>query len=178
MNSTPQQSIEEAEANSTFDALLWAMSAPGMIRQLPAHGELPVVRALLDREVKANASDTSLTLEIIQCGAQITGIGDADYVFFGDMVSSEPLRSVKLGSDLHPEHAATLIVRAQLTQGETLELSGPGIEHSRLLQIGGLPGGFWQLRRSLIRYPMGFDLLLVDGDCLVGIPRSTCVETA
>ena len=71
-----------------------------------------------------------------------------------------------------------LIVRAQLTQGETLELSGPGIEQSRLLQIGGLPGGFWQLRRSLIRYPMGFDLLLVDGDCLVGIPRSTCVETA
>lgn len=58
----------------------------------------------------------------------------------------------------------------------TVRLTGPGVNGAVELQLDGLPAGFWQERARLIRYPMGFDLLFLDGDRLIGLPRSTKVE--
>ncbi|MEC8196995.1 MAG: phosphonate C-P lyase system protein PhnH, partial [Pseudomonadota bacterium] len=69
-----------------------------------------------------------------------------------------------------------LVVRAALDQGANLRLTGPGIETTLEVAVGSLPVGFWELRRQRIRYPMGFDLFLVDGDRVLGVPRSTQVE--
>jgi alpha-D-ribose 1-methylphosphonate 5-triphosphate synthase subunit PhnH len=35
---------------------------------------------------------------------------------------------------------------------------------------------FWAMRAMLCAYPEGFDMLLVDGRSVIGIPRSTQVE--
>ncbi len=56
-------------------------------------------------------------------------------------------------------------------------LRDPGIEHRRSLAIEGLPERFWGERRALMPlYPCGIDILLVSGDRIAGLPRTTVIE--
>lgn len=176
MLATPTPSMAETEANTTFDALLWALSRPGLPRGLPSAGELPIIRALLDRECRAYSADPLLLPAIMRTGAEVAEIAASDHVFLGASPDLDLLGQVALGSDLYPDDGATVFVRGQIAQGPGLQLTGPGIEASLTLQIGGLPQGFWDKRREMLRYPMGFDLFILDGAAVVGIPRSTQVE--
>ena len=71
---------------------------------------------------------------------------------------------------------ATVIVRCRIGEGADVCLSGPGVDGTLTVQIAGLPGGFWAARATRLRYPTGFDLFLVDGQTVLGIPRSTEVK--
>jgi alpha-D-ribose 1-methylphosphonate 5-triphosphate synthase subunit PhnH len=176
MLATPAPSLSETRDNATFDALLWALSRPGLPRSLPAPGETPIIAALLDRECRVHSADPLLMPEIMRTGAELADLEQADHVFFGAMTSCEPLAQVAIGSDLYPDDGATVIIRARFGIGLAVRLTGPGVDGSVTVQVDGLPDGFWAARASRIRYPMGFDLFLLDGDRLVGIPRSTTVE--
>jgi alpha-D-ribose 1-methylphosphonate 5-triphosphate synthase subunit PhnH len=57
-----------------------------------------------------------------------------------------------------------------------LRLAGPGIEAEARLRVAGLHPALWPLRAALCRYPLGVDLILLDGDRIAAIPRSTNVE--
>ena len=92
------------------------------------------------------------------------------------MTSAADLAHVALGSDLYPDQGATVVVRARFGDGQRVRLTGPGVDGALTLDVGGLPEGFWQARTERRRYPMGFDLFLIDADRVVGIPRSTQVE--
>ena len=176
MQAVPQPNAEETAANATFDALLWALSRPGLPRTLPAPGEGPIIAALLDRECAVYTADPNLTQPIRRTGADVADIARADHVFLGALVSNAALAEVAVGSDLYPDDGATVILRADIGSGPTVTLSGPGVDGGVALQLGGLPDGFWGARAARIRYPMGFDLFFVDGDQVVGLPRSTHVE--
>ncbi|SMR81298.1 alpha-D-ribose 1-methylphosphonate 5-triphosphate synthase subunit PhnH [Aliiroseovarius halocynthiae] len=176
MLSAPLPSVEETRANQSFDALLNALSRPGQIRTLPTAGEGSIVDALLDRECRVFCADPTLLPQVLETGAMIAELPDADLVFFGPVQDAEALLSVAQGSDLYPDDGATVVVRAPLNVGSKLRLTGPGIEFHHDIKIAGLPTGFWHMRQELIRYPMGFDLFFVDGDQVLGIPRSTKVE--
>ncbi|MEE2945737.1 MAG: phosphonate C-P lyase system protein PhnH [Pseudomonadota bacterium] len=176
MLSAPTPSSEETRSNAAFDALLGALSRPGHIRKLPIAGESTIIEALLDRECRVFCADPTLMPKVLETGAMLAELPEADHVFFGVLQDSETLLPVAQGSDLYPDDGATVIVRAVLNTGQKLRLSGPGIETHQDVTISGLPSGFWQLRKDLIRYPMGFDLFFVDGDQVLGIPRSTKVE--
>jgi alpha-D-ribose 1-methylphosphonate 5-triphosphate synthase subunit PhnH len=56
-----------------------------------------------------------------------------------------------------------------------VRLSGPGVDGTLDVTLGISPG-FWAMRAMLCAYPEGFDMLLVDGRSVIGIPRSTLVE--
>lgn len=173
------QSAAEARTNAAFDALLWALSRPGLSRDLPETGETAealIVEALLDRECRVYAAEPTLIPVIMRTGAQIAEIEQADHVFLGALTSSEALSRVTLGSDVYPDDGATLMLRGTFGTGQNLRLSGPGIDGTLVVTIGGLPDGFWQRRAELMRYPMGFDMFVLDGTRVVGIPRSTQVE--
>jgi alpha-D-ribose 1-methylphosphonate 5-triphosphate synthase subunit PhnH len=86
------------------------------------------------------------------------------------------LRDLRQGSDLHPEEGATLVLAATLGEGQALRLTGPGVDGLVDVKIGGLPDGFWDMRRDVMRYPMGFEIFLIDGARVLGLPRSTAVE--
>lgn len=176
MLSSPSPNLEETRANQAFDALLGALSRPGLIRTLPITGEISIVEALLDRECRVFCADPTLMSKVLETGAMLAELPDADHVFLGTLQSADQLLPVAQGSDLYPDDGATVVVRASLGKGSKLRLSGPGIEVHLDVSIAGLPDGFWQLRQDLIRYPMGFDLFFVDGDRVLGIPRSTKVE--
>jgi len=176
MMTAPIPSAEETCANGAFEALIWSLSRPGHIRSLPDASEGVIIEALLDRECHVFCADPLLMPKVMESGAMIANIDKADHVFLGALTDLDPLKSLRMGSDLYPDEGATLVVRAILGEGPVLRLKGPGIETTEMVQIAGLPDGFWTLRRDLIRYPMGFDVFFVDGDKVMGLPRSTEVE--
>jgi alpha-D-ribose 1-methylphosphonate 5-triphosphate synthase subunit PhnH len=177
MLASPPPSADETRDNACFDALLWALSRPGLPRTLPEPGERSIIAALLDRECRAYAADPLLVSEIMRTGAEIAELGAADHVFLGALGSNAALGDIAIGSDLYPDDGASVIIRAKLGEGAHLRLTGPGINEQVSVQISGLPEGFWDARAARIRYPVGFDLFLLDGAQVLGIPRSTKVET-
>ena len=176
MLTTPVQSPEEAAGNATFDALLWALSRPGIVRTLPEHSDSAIIDALIDRECKVHCSDPLLVPQILRSGADLADIAGADHVFLTVLEDIAVLDHVAKGSDLYPDDGATMVLQVTLDRGPRVQLSGPGVDGTLAVRIGGLPAGFWQRRATLSRYPMGFDLFLRDGAHIIGIPRSTKVE--
>ena len=176
MLTTPAPSLSETRDNAAFDALLWALSRPGRPRHLPEPGEGAIIGALLDRECAVYSNDPLLMPEIMRTGAELADIETADHVFLGALATLDPLDHVQTGSDFYPDDGATVIIRARLGSGPALRLEGPGVDGAVTVQIDGLPDGFWATRAARLRYPMGFDLFIVDGASVIGVPRSTTVE--
>jgi alpha-D-ribose 1-methylphosphonate 5-triphosphate synthase subunit PhnH len=148
MSAVPRPSEEEARANRSFDALIWALSRPGRSRDLPVPGEAAVIEALIDRECAVHAGDPMLVPLILRTGATLAPVEEADHVFPGSGLSIDALRGIRRGSDLYPDHGATLILRAAFGRGEALRLSGPGIDGATDdCRSGGVhPEGFWAWR--------------------------------
>jgi alpha-D-ribose 1-methylphosphonate 5-triphosphate synthase subunit PhnH len=176
MLTAPTPDAAEASANATFNALLWALSRPGLPRQLPEAGEAALIAALVDQECQVYASDPLLIPFLAQSGAKFVDLVQADHVFLGKLSDLEVLRQLRCGSDLYPDDGATLVIRAQFGTGPKVRLTGPGLNGAVTAQIGGLPAGFWAARAEAIRYPIGFDMLLLDDAQIMGLPRSTKVE--
>ena len=169
-------SPEETRANQTYAALLWALSRPGQIKELPCAGEVCIIECLIDRETRVHCAEPDLMSALLRTGAELVTLPQADHVFLGICERAEVLKDVAQGSDLYPDAGATLVIRAKLHQGRKLRLTGPGVDGSLTLTIDGLPDGFWTLRAQVMRYPMGFDIFLIDGARIVGLPRSCAVE--
>ncbi|MFY0616321.1 phosphonate C-P lyase system protein PhnH [Shimia sp.] len=175
-HSAPLRSDAEASANATFDALMWAFSRPGQIKTLPQTGELCLIEALMDRECRVYCADPLLLPDVMRSGAEVADIPQADHLILGTLTDATFLKQMPLGSDLYPDDGATVIVRATLGAGPALRLSGPGVNGSVTVNVSGLPNGFWDMRKQVMRYPTGFELILLDGNRVLALPRSTVVE--
>ncbi len=172
----PQPSEFEVRTNASFDALMWALSRPGLVRQLPAAGMAGIVEALIDRECRVFAQSETLRMQAARAGAEIVGPEIADHVFVDALNDFTLFNQVSLGSDLYPETGATLVAPARFGDGLLLRLKGPGVDGETKVRIDGVPPSFWEKRRGVMRYPMGFELFLIDDDQVLGLPRSTVVE--
>jgi alpha-D-ribose 1-methylphosphonate 5-triphosphate synthase subunit PhnH len=180
----PLPSAFEAQTHATFDCLMWALAYPGRIGSLPLRdGQTAfgtIAEALLDLETSAWSDDPKLEKTLRVLGAKSKPLDQASYVFCQTPPALEWLRLLRRGSLLAPETAATLIVSAQLGTaqlgtGTTLRLSGVGIEQPIELQVD-LSKAFFAVREEVIAYPVGWDVLVVDGAKLLGLPRTTQVE--
>jgi len=172
---TPPDAVE-ARDNATFEALMWSMARPGESRELPEAGLGGIVEALIDRECVAYADNAALTRKIAETGALTGELHQADHVFLDSLdAAADALAAIRCGSALYPDEGATLVAQVSHGQGHRLRLTGPGIDGSHELALA-LPSAFWALRQQLCAYPEGFELLLVDGRSVIGIPRSTQIE--
>lgn len=176
MVAIPRPSAFEARCNATYEALMWALARPGLIRTLPVPGPEAIVEALIDRECAVHCADPDLASLAERTGAALVGPEAADHVFAGRLEHADTLGRLRCGTDLHPEDGATLFVAARLGAGERLRLTGPGVDGAEEIAVEGLPEGVWQARRAAMRAPMGFELFVLDGDRVLGVPRSTTVE--
>lgn len=164
--------------NATYEALMWALARPGTIQTLPRPGLEAIVETLVDRECRVFSSRKALLPVIASTGAAITGARDADHAFL-DLEGEAGVRDlavVPVGSHLYPDEGATVFSAATIGEGQGLRLRGPGIETHEEVRIGGLLPEVWSLRAERCFYPTGFELFFVDGDRVVGLPRSTTVE--
>ncbi|MGR3436239.1 MAG: phosphonate C-P lyase system protein PhnH [Shimia sp.] len=178
----PTPNAEAARDIATFEALLWALSRPGMTRALPPRAtpdepvEARIAWALVDRECRTYAADPTLAALLARTGASPAPLEAADHVFLGATDDRESAARIAQGSDLYPDDGATLVLRAGLGHGPRLRLTGPGVDGAIEVTVAGLPAGFWAARARAARYPMGCEIVLIDGDTVMGVPRSTQVE--
>ena len=114
MTTHPVPSDFETRTNATYDALMWALSRPGLIRHMPETGQAGVIEALLDRECKAHCADPALASSVARTGAALVASDHADHLFFDSLPDADTLEQINLGSDLYPEIGATLVCNAVL----------------------------------------------------------------
>lgn len=176
MTAHPTPSEFESRTNATYSALMWALSRPGVICDLPEHGQAQIIAALIDRESAVHCTDAALSRVIARTGAEIVEMDAADHVFAESLPEAGWLGRLCCGSDLYPEDGATLVLTADLSGGVPVRLTGPGVDGAVVVTVGGIPDGFWSERTRIMRYPMGFELFLIDGHRVLGVPRSTQVE--
>ncbi|CAH0530297.1 phosphonate C-P lyase system protein PhnH [Vibrio hippocampi] len=85
-----------------------------------------------------------------------------------------------LGTEEYPDQSTTVVVEIEdQMMGQTVSLSGPGIERSHSLELGGAPAEFIQFlqqRQERFPFPLGIDLILVSQRQVVAIPRTTKVK--
>lgn len=178
LTATPLPDAFEVRTNATFEALMWALSRPGTPQDLPFADPAAIAEALLDRECRVFCDDPTLAAKIAGFGAALVPVALADHSFLALSGSDglAQLAQVPVGSDLYPDAGATVVAAARLGTGQRLRLTGPGIETHLDIAIGGLAEGIWPLRASRCRYPAGFDLFLICGGQVIGLPRSTQIE--
>jgi len=176
----PLYTAAEAQSRETFLALMWALSYPGRVHQLPdgAHAFSFNAETQLDLETSYFTPDESLQRSQVSTGAQARSASDAAYNFYQQITETTlfDIRQASVGTMLYPDTAATLIIACSLNSGLEFVLSGPGVNGQQAIQIGGLPDAFWTLRDTACKFPLGWDVFLVDGQQVIGLPRSTRME--
>lgn len=171
--------VDDSRTNTAFEEMMWALSRPGLVRRLPASGLAVMAESLLDGECSFHVvDDPEFAQSLTRSGARAVSMDEADYVFTTieteDKVAA--LSSLRIGTLAYPDEAATLIAPARFGVGQGLRLTGPGIKGSVTIALDGIDPSFWRMRERAIRYPLGFDIYLVDGDDVIGLPRSTKIE--
>ena len=177
---TIQPTAEDMRTIAAYEALMWAMAEPGTIHTLPAAGEGAIAETLIDRECTAFASTADMEALLPTLGARIVALPDADYVFarLDAPDAVQIVMTAAIGTFDYPESGATLIAPARFhdPDAQRLTLRGPGIDDGRRIALSGVTAEVWEARARAIRYPLGFDMILVDEDRIVALPRSTSVE--
>jgi alpha-D-ribose 1-methylphosphonate 5-triphosphate synthase subunit PhnH len=181
------------DLQAVFRELMAAMAAPGSVRDIGSLAAkidfeasiprpmLAVAMALLDAEtvfcVRSGSGDGREASLSRLTSARRAPIEDSDFVFvMGDGAEvALAVASARAGTLVDPHLGATLIVSAaSVGEGERLSLSGPGIESRAALRIG--LGAEWIAARDARNreYPLGVDMIFVDGDGrLAALPRTT-----
>ena len=158
------------ESQTTFRALLTAMSEPGTVTDVGQGGLPRILATLIDHEVRlAELGDPAW--------------GTADFAVIRDGSSGGRLGDLRQGSLEDPAQGATAIYELRgVGHGPlALQLTGPGVGPApRILSLDGLdPDEVAHIQRTRSRYPRGVDVIFVDreGRCAC-LPRSTSVSRA
>ena len=178
---TPIFTPFEQKTQAAFTALMWSLSRPGQIQTLLditvtyPDNFTAIGDTLLDLETSFYTPDTALDHALSRTTARPEQPRRAAYHFYPtfDETQFDALAQAAIGTMLYPDQAATIILSAKLDQGLQLGLTGPGIQAKADIRVGGLPEQIWTLREQKRRYPLGWDMFLVDDNRVIGLPRTT-----
>lgn len=176
-------------AQACFRHLLAAMARPGTIATLdPVPAPWPLAPAAGAVALTLCDADTPVWLDAalavpavldwlrFHTGCRIAAAPeDAAFAFAAG--PAVPFDRFATGSDEFPDRSATAVLQIDgFEAGAVLRLEGPGIEHAATLRARGLPAGFlaWRAANRAL-YPRGVDVVLVAGNALAALPRSTVV---
>lgn len=178
MLATPIPDADERRDNASFSAILQALSRPGTVQTLPQPGPDAVALAVIDRECRVFCDDPELQNLLHATGATPVPPELADHAFTGLETAADLAAFDRLspGCALYPDSGATVIAQARIGTGPLLRLTGPGIRDQTQLRLGGLHPKIWAHRAHLCRYPLGIEMILIDGAQIVALPRSTTVQ--
>lgn len=168
------QDARDATYRITFDALMNALSHPGRFFDLPSGDPFAhIADALLDLETSYYTPDEKLAAQLVRTGAYAAPPEQASYHFYPHAINFDAVSAARTGEIDNPDTAAVLLIKCEY-EGSLLELSGPDIAGTVQLELN-LPSEFWALRER-VAHPLGWDVLLTDGQRIVGLPRTACVS--
>jgi alpha-D-ribose 1-methylphosphonate 5-triphosphate synthase subunit PhnH len=178
-------------AQSTFRSVMDAMARPGSVRPIAAaagtpspmmRGTAAIALTLFDHDTPVwldpSMSETSEVTKWLKFHTGAPVIADSSicsFALIGDARALPGLDRFSFGSNEYPDRSTTLILQVEsLTQGMSLELRGPGIDGTAVLQAAIQPADlFERLALNATLFPRGIDVVLVADDAIVAIPRTT-----
>ncbi len=178
-------------AQSTFRSVMDAMARPGSVQRIAAiagtpspvmRGTAAVALTLFDHDTPvwldppmSETPDVAKWLKFHTGAPVIADSSICSFALVGDARALPALDRFAFGSNEYPDRSTTLILQVEsLTQGPRLELRGPGIDGTAALQARVQPADlFERLAVNVALFPRGIDVVLVAGDAIVAIPRTT-----
>ena len=178
-------------AQSTFRSVMDAMARPGTVQRIAAvasapapmmHGAAAIALTLFDHDTPvwldprmAATSDVAKWLKFHTSAPVIADSSICSFALIGDATALPSLDRFSFGSNEYPDQSTTLILQVEsLTQGPILELRGPGIDGTAVLQAAIRPTDLVErLQINQTLFPRGIDVVLVADDAIVAIPRTT-----
>jgi alpha-D-ribose 1-methylphosphonate 5-triphosphate synthase subunit PhnH len=180
------------DAQSTFRALLEAMSHPTRIVSLnidlrapaPLHkAAAAICLTLLDFETQLwtdlDVDAAALGWLRFHCGCPLVSqAGRADFALAIDCHKMLRIEHFHQGLQEYPEKSTTIIAQVRRLAADSGGVfRGPGIERASSLRVDGLPDYFWAAwQKQSMEYPLGVDVILVCGDSIAALPRTTWIE--
>lgn len=183
------------DSQATFRVLLDTLARPGTVGTIAsntapndalAHVPYAAFAALLtladyDTPIWLERHDDAFAAAVrFHTGAPLVEQASrAAFAYVHDAASLPAPEAFALGEPETPDRSTTVLIRVEsLEGGPSLTLSGPGIQGQTSIAPLGIPDAFWRARAALApAFPCGIDCYLVCGARVVGIPRTTLVET-
>ena len=159
------------ESQAVFREVMECVARPGRITRFDRAPQVWLDPALADSEAEAWLR--------FHCGCPLTvKAEDAAFAIVTDMVKAPNLAAFNQGDAKYPDRSTTVILQiASLEGGPVVTLSGPGIRTTTDISPQGLPQDFWtQIETNQAQFQFGVDVLLVAGDQLLALPRTTTAQ--
>ncbi|KRR06015.1 phosphonate C-P lyase system protein PhnH [Bradyrhizobium jicamae] len=178
-------------AQSTFRSVMDAMARPGSIQRIGSvagtpdtmmRGTAAIALTLFDHDTPvwldtrmSAKTDVARWLKFHTSAPIVADSSIAGFALVADPQNLPPLDRFAFGSNEYPDRSTTLILQVEsLANGPTIELRGPGIDGSVTLRASIRPQDlFERLAVNAGLFPRGIDVVLVDDDAIVAIPRTT-----
>ncbi|TKH09596.1 phosphonate C-P lyase system protein PhnH [Peribacillus simplex] len=107
---------------------------------------------------------------------------EADFIFIlhdaSDEQMKEALNKAKVGNLLNPHESAMIILEVpDVTKGDSMILSGPGIQEESFLSLPNVAAWLGARNEKNMEFPLGIDMYFVDQqDRLIALPRTTQIK--
>jgi len=178
-------------AQSTFRSVMDAMARPGSVQRIAAvagtpagmmRGTAAIALTLFDHDtpiwLDSRMSETPHVAKWLKFHTSAPVIADSSvgsFALIGEPRDLPALDRFAFGSNEYPDRSTTLILQVDsLTQGPAIELRGPGIDGTAILQAAIQPQDLLErLEVNVTLFPRGIDVVLVHDDAIVAIPRTT-----
>ncbi|HEY4193292.1 MAG TPA: phosphonate C-P lyase system protein PhnH [Mesorhizobium sp.] len=179
------------DAQAAFRAVMNAMANPATVVAVPAQATPPAPLTQLAGSLACTLMDADTPVWLdgglalheavrawlgFHTGAPVAASPpDAIFALVADPSNMPALADFAQGTQEYPDRSATLVLALEsLDGGAPLTFRGPGIDGEATFAPLGLPGDFadqWALNAA--RFPCGVDLILICGDRLACLPRSS-----
>ena len=178
-------------AQSTFRSVMDAMARPGSVQRIVAVADAPapmmrgtaaIALTLFDHDtpvwldpLMSETSEVTKWLKFHSGAPVIADSSICSFALVGDAKTLPALDRFSFGTNEYPDRSTTLILQVDsLTHGPSIELRGPGIDGTAVLQAAIQPPDlFERLAINAVLFPRGIDMVLVHDDSIVAIPRTT-----
>ncbi|MBL3641378.1 phosphonate C-P lyase system protein PhnH [Peribacillus frigoritolerans] len=107
---------------------------------------------------------------------------EADFIFILHDASEEQMKEAldkaKVGNLLNPHESAMIILEVpDVTKGDSMILSGPGIQDESFLSLPNVSAWLAARNEKNMEFPLGIDMYFVDQqDRLIALPRTTRIR--
>ena len=178
-------------AQSTFRSVMDAMARPGTVQRVVASvgtpgpmmcGTAAIALTLFDHDtpiwLDARMSETSEVAKWLKFHSGAPVLEDpsvCSFALIGNGGALPDLSRFSFGTNEYPDRSTTLILQVDsLKHGSAFELRGPGIDGTTTLRAMIEPVNlFDRLAVNETLFPRGVDVVLVSGEAIVAIPRTT-----
>lgn len=178
-------------AQATFRTVMDAMARPGSVQLIRAVSGVPapmmrgaaaIALTLFDQDTPvwldeklAASDDVAKWIKFHTSAPVIADAAASSFAVIADPIRLPAFSQFALGSGEYPDRSTTIILQvASLSVGPAYELSGPGIDGTTILRAAiGVPDLIERLAENAKLFPRGIDLVLVSGESIVALPRTT-----